>query len=53
MTSAEAMTLDPKAKSPARARLSFEVPPRFELGMVVLQTTALPLGDGTDLREGF
>ena len=27
--------------------MQMEVPPRFELGMKVLQTFALPLGDGT------
>ena len=27
--------------------IKLEVPPRFELGIVALQATALPLGDGT------
>jgi hypothetical protein len=47
----------PKMEKPAGFAGFFEEPPRFELGMVVLQTTALPLGDGSNdgafLSTGF
>ena len=33
-------------KGPHRAKLILEAPPGFEPGMEVLQTSALPLGDG-------
>jgi hypothetical protein len=42
-------------KGPHRAKLKLEAPPGFEPGMEVLQTSALPLGDGagrTQLYEG-
>ena len=32
--------------------MSVEVPPGFEPGMEVLQTSALPLGDGTEFSAG-
>ena len=45
----------PAAGKKSRSKASFapavEVPPRFELGMKVLQTSALPLGYGTKKME--
>src|SRR5688500_5851313 len=38
---------DPKTKTPPFGGASLEVPPGFEPGMEVLQTSALPLGYGT------
>jgi hypothetical protein len=35
-------------KGPHRAELELEAPPGFEPGVEVLQTSALPLGDGAD-----
>ena len=37
-----------KRRKPYDFRLILEVPPRFELGIEVLQTFALPLGYGTE-----
>jgi hypothetical protein len=38
-------------KGPHRAELELEAPPGFEPGLEVLQTSALPLGDGAS-RSG-
>ena len=38
-----------KRKTPQRVSLFLEVPPRFELGVELLQSSALPLGYGTVL----
>ena len=37
-------------KGPHRAKLILEAPPGFEPGVEVLQTSALPLGDGADRK---
>jgi hypothetical protein len=38
---------DPRVVTISFKTIKLEVPPRFELGIVALQATALPLGDGT------
>ena len=36
--------------TPRRSQKKLEAPPGFEPGMEVLQTSALPLGDGADMK---
>src|SRR5215217_5760216 len=38
--------------SPEWTKVNLEAPPGFEPGMEVLQTSALPLGDGADRERG-